>query len=72
MKGSGGEPTAHTVILKCVEKTKPCDLAPCCNGQPSLFVLFHQSFLPNSTFKGFRTPKLNSFKKCILFIRSVR
>jgi len=67
---SGGEPPPRTLKLKCVEK--PCDLAPCCNAERSLFVLFPQRFLPNSTLKGLRNPKENSFKKQILFICSVR
>jgi hypothetical protein len=49
-------------IVKCVEKTKPRDLVPYCNGQRSLFVLLHQSFLPNSTFKGLRTPNKTVFR----------
>jgi len=57
-----GTTTMYFFILKCVEKTKPCYLVTYCNGKRSLFVLLHQSFLPNSTFKGLRTPHKTAFR----------
>jgi hypothetical protein len=59
----------HVILLKFVEKTQSCDLAPCRNVVSSLFVLFDQRFLPNCTFKVLKTPKQNSFKKETLFLR---
>jgi len=51
------EPPPCTLILKFVEKKKPCDLAPCCNAERSNFMQFLQSFLPSkTTFKGLRIP----------------
>jgi hypothetical protein len=35
---SGGKPPPYNLRLKFVEKTKPCDLAPCCNAERSLIV----------------------------------
>jgi len=53
------EPPPCTLILKFVEKKKPCDLAPCCNAERSNFMQFLQSFLPSkTTFKGLRTPQV--------------
>jgi hypothetical protein len=43
--------TIMHILLKLIEKTMPCNLAPCCNAEHRLFVQFHYSFLPNSTFK---------------------
>jgi hypothetical protein len=54
---SAREPPPCTLIVKVCWKEKPCDLAPRCNAEHSLFVIFHQSFLPNKTiFKGLGTP----------------
>ena len=54
---SGGEPPPCTLILKCVKKTQPCDLTPCCKAEHGLFVLFPLRFLPNSNFNGLTTLK---------------
>jgi hypothetical protein len=53
------EPPPCTLILKFVEKKKPCDLAPCCSVERSNFVQFLQSFHPSkTTFKGLSIPQV--------------
>jgi hypothetical protein len=59
MQGSGWELKPRTLIIKCVEKTKLCDLSPSFNRQRRLFVLFHQGLLPNPTIKGLRPPQID-------------
>jgi len=46
VQGSGAEHSPCILWLNFVEKTKSCDLVPCCNAEHSLFVLLDHLQMP--------------------------